>query len=442
MAAAALSVGLLESGRHSAGRRLSFLHDPEVARRRPSRKLAAARAPRDRARSGRRVVLSTHVNADGDGCGSEAALALAPAQRGPIRCGSSIRRPGRRCSTSCSRRRGRGARERARWAQASTCSSCSTSATSPPRQSSPRRCGRFGAAAGDRPSRAGRRAAGQHGARRHRACATGELVFDLAARSAWITPTARGAVRRAAHRHRGFRFSNTSPRASRSRRAARGGCRSGGDVSAHLRIGAGGPPAAAARGARPLEWSSRSIGLAWLTSRRRGSTARCAPRTWMASWSMRARSRDAHGALLPRPRPRQGEGVLPQHGRRGRNAFATASAARFGKAAGALVGSLDEVRARVVAAAGRPVEATRRSSRGQAFRGGRPGVVEPIGVCWIAVMLPIGIGRLASLRRGTGVLRCELHGTATCSAVDLQQGIERRSCAGSVRAVVARGIGA
>ena len=32
--------------------------------------------------SGRRVALSTHINADGDGCGSEAALVRLLAQRG------------------------------------------------------------------------------------------------------------------------------------------------------------------------------------------------------------------------------------------------------------------------------------------------------------------------------------------------------------------------
>ena len=47
----------------------------------PARRVRIERIGRE-LRAGRRVALSTHVNADGDGCGSEAALARLLAQRG------------------------------------------------------------------------------------------------------------------------------------------------------------------------------------------------------------------------------------------------------------------------------------------------------------------------------------------------------------------------
>ena len=51
-----------------------------------------------------RVVLSTHINADGDGCGSEAGFARILAACGHRMPASSIRHRGRRCSIFCSDR--------------------------------------------------------------------------------------------------------------------------------------------------------------------------------------------------------------------------------------------------------------------------------------------------------------------------------------------------
>jgi phosphoesterase RecJ-like protein len=48
----------------------------------PAQRVAAIRALEPLLAPGRRVALSTHLNADGDGCGSEAALARLLAQRG------------------------------------------------------------------------------------------------------------------------------------------------------------------------------------------------------------------------------------------------------------------------------------------------------------------------------------------------------------------------
>ena len=48
----------------------------------PPARRAAIEALAPHLLAARRVALSTHINADGDGCGSEAALALLLAQRG------------------------------------------------------------------------------------------------------------------------------------------------------------------------------------------------------------------------------------------------------------------------------------------------------------------------------------------------------------------------
>jgi phosphoesterase RecJ-like protein len=51
----------------------------------PPARAAEIRALAERLRPGMHVVLSTHINADGDGCGSQVAVARLLAQRG-LRC--------------------------------------------------------------------------------------------------------------------------------------------------------------------------------------------------------------------------------------------------------------------------------------------------------------------------------------------------------------------
>ena len=59
-----------------SAQRPDFLADSTSSRRAAIAQLERELVP------GRRVALSTHMNADGDGCGSEAALARLLAQRG------------------------------------------------------------------------------------------------------------------------------------------------------------------------------------------------------------------------------------------------------------------------------------------------------------------------------------------------------------------------
>ncbi len=95
------------------------------------------------------------------------------------------------------------------------------------------------------------------------ACATGELVYDLAcALDFEITPTIAQALYTAMLTDTGgFRFSNTTPRCPRHRRrpAARRR-RSGGDVRPHLRVRARGTTASARRSAGTASASTRSTG--------------------------------------------------------------------------------------------------------------------------------------------------------------------------------------
>ena len=152
----------------------------------------------------------------------------------------------------------------------------------------------------------------------------------------------------------GFRFSKPRRAVSPSRAAARAWRRSRGDVHADLRVGAGGTRAPDGRRSRDAP-GGRGAGLTWL---------RCSPTRSRSTRVKGGRSRrhrraravdrgNAHGVVLPRPGTWQGEGVVPQHRRNGRECLSR----QFGggghaKASGAMVaGELSAVRDQVVEAA-------------------------------------------------------------------------------------------
>ena len=172
------------------------------------------------------MALTTHINADGDGCGSETALARLLRSAGHRRRGSSTRRRGRRCSTSCS---------------ATTCDDQTSrgvegAAGHRPadrarhqRREAARHPGRDGARADGpearhRPShRHPTSRPGRASSRDTAACATGELVYDLATRARardHAGDRARRSTRAMLTDTGGFRFSNTSPRCHARRGAA------------------------------------------------------------------------------------------------------------------------------------------------------------------------------------------------------------------------------
>ena len=205
----------------------------------PAHRLSAIRRLLAVLTPGRRVALSTHINADGDGCGSEAGFAriLAPAG---IDAASSIRRPwpglfdfllGRDVDdqsargAECTGRRRRPGRARHR------------------RRASSRHADGHGARAGDpqardRPPRrpvTSRRVPSMLSDTT--ACATGELVFDLAVvgRVADVARRGHGALYGAAHRYGRLSFQQHVPAVPRHCRLSPvAGDRPRGDVSPRL----------------------------------------------------------------------------------------------------------------------------------------------------------------------------------------------------------------
>jgi bifunctional oligoribonuclease and PAP phosphatase NrnA len=297
-----------------------------------------------------RGALSTHLNADGDGCGSEAALARLLMQRGHAVCASSIPRPGPRCSVPA---RGGRAKTPARAGEIALREGRSAARARHQRCAAPgyraRRCraGPRRADRGDRSPHAGRRADRPRHVRDTTACATGELIFDLARTlGLTITHRRRGALYCAILTDTGgFRFSNTSPRCHAVASALlAAGVAPGVDVPAHLRAGEALAPAPAAEALGTLQIDA-DIGLSWISLpfevvQRTGAAAR----TWTARGASALGGRHAAGPHVPRPRARQGQAVVPQHRQRGRAGLAR----QFGggghvKASGALlVGTLDE----------------------------------------------------------------------------------------------------
>ena len=74
----------MNAGRRFASGTIATVEHTDYLRISAARRVGVERLAREFV-SGRRVVLSTHMNADGDGCGSETALARLLAQRG-LRC--------------------------------------------------------------------------------------------------------------------------------------------------------------------------------------------------------------------------------------------------------------------------------------------------------------------------------------------------------------------
>ena len=159
------------------------------------------------------------------------------------------------------------------------------------------------------------------------ACATGELVFDLAVVAGWpISRDAATALYTALLTDTGgFRFSNTSPRCH----AIAGYLLSLGidPEEMYRRVYASVPLGRLhlLRDALATLDVDPEYGIAWISvpagyeSRARGRALRAQVRG--PGWHRRASAidrRDAAGDFLPGPRARQSQSVVPQHGRRGR----------------------------------------------------------------------------------------------------------------------------
>ena len=268
-------------------------------------------------------MLSTHINADGDGCGSEAALALLLAQTRGAGRASRIRRRGRSCSTSCSKGVSDRSADGARALKGadllvvldiSDVKRLGTLADAVRAFTGPKLVIDHHVPAAEPP--------GGVIVADTAACATGELVFDLACvMGLEITPAIARALYTAMLTDTGgFRFSNTSPR-----------CHA---VAAQL-LAAGVEPEEMYRRIyaqvsvgrlRLLRDTLDTLevdalyGLSWIALpagvlekydvKRRGAGR--------AGGASAIRGGHEDGDLLPRPRARAGEGELPQHRRRGR----------------------------------------------------------------------------------------------------------------------------
>ena len=272
---------------------------------------------------GRAWRSSTHMNADGDGCGSESALARLLAQRGSRRAHRESDAVARPVRLPARRRRRRP--HRAGVDGAARTSICLIVLDI----SDVKRLGvldRVGARA-RRPEARHRsphrlRRSGRHAdrARDTTACATGELVYDLATVLGFeITPAIARALYTAMLTDTGgFRFSNTSPRCH----AVAGQLLACGvDPGGHVHRGSTRRRRRAACACWPrcsarCRWTRRT-GSSWLSmQRRRAREVRRAVGGSRRHRRARAVDRgNAHGAVLPRPRLRQGEGVVPQHRR-------------------------------------------------------------------------------------------------------------------------------
>ena len=155
------------------------------------------------------------------------------------------------------------------------------------------------------------------------ACATAELVYDLATVMGWeITPGHRAiALHRHAHGHGRLPIQQHVAALSVG---GGGNCsRCGVDPEEmYTRIYASAPAGRVRLMAEVLGTLQvdEAHGLSWLTMRRRrAGAARGEVRGSRRHRRARALDRgDADGAVLPRPRARQGEGVVPQRGRNGR----------------------------------------------------------------------------------------------------------------------------